>query len=242
MTEEVAEEGAPADERSRRVRWPFVVAGVLAVVLAIGAYLWFERVPRYRPELGAGERYGIDVSNHQGSIDWARVADDDIDVAYLKATEGGDWVDERFAENWRGAADAGLARGAYHFFTLCRPGADQADNFLRTVPRDADALAPVVDLELGGNCAGRPAPEDFHRELRTFVDRVEAATGQQVVLYVLDDVEDLYHVRAVYDRPTWVRRLLQRPDEDDWLVWQVSEDAAVAGIDGPVDLDVVRPR
>lgn len=166
-----------AGRKARRVRWPFIAAGVLAVVVAVGAYIWFERVPAYRPALESGERFGVDVSTHQGTIDWRRVADDDIRFAYIKATEGGDFVDDHFATNWRAAGEAGLERGAYHFFTLCRPGADQADNFLRTVPKDGSALPPAVDLEFVGNCAGRPSRDDLLRELKTFVDRVEAATG-----------------------------------------------------------------
>jgi lysozyme len=77
----------------------------------------------YRPALLPGERYGIDVSHHQGVIDWERVANDGISFAYMKATEGNEFVDERFADNWRGAANAGLDRGAYHYFPLCSPGA-----------------------------------------------------------------------------------------------------------------------
>ena len=68
---------------------------------------------------------------HQGPIDWQRVAGDGIGFVYMKATEGGDWVDATFAPNWAGARAAGLKVGAYHFFTLCRAGADQAANFLR---------------------------------------------------------------------------------------------------------------
>lgn len=81
------------------------------------------------PEVRRGLR--VDVSNHQGDIDWRAVARDDIRFAYLKATEGGDFIDKRFEKNWTGAGSADIDRGAYHFFTLCRPGVDQARNFLR---------------------------------------------------------------------------------------------------------------
>ncbi|WP_437899264.1 GH25 family lysozyme [Sorangium sp. So ce124] len=98
--------------------------------------------------------------------------------AFLKATEGGDFVDPRFAENWRGTGRAGLLRGAYHFFTFCRPGRDQAANFVAYVPRDPSALPPVIDLEMGGNCAARPAPDRLKAELDDFLRVVEPHCGK----------------------------------------------------------------
>jgi len=92
------------------------------------------------------------VSAYQGRIDWTRVAEDHIRFAYIKADEGVTLVDRDFARNWAGAASAGVRRGAYQFFSLCDPGITQAQSFLRTVPRDAGALPPAVDLELAGNC------------------------------------------------------------------------------------------
>ncbi len=103
-----------------RSRWraALILAAALAVVAIAGVTLRSARLPHWRPALGEGERYGIDVSGHQGLIDWRAVAADDIDFAYIKASEGGDFVDDMFARNWREAAAAGVDRGAYHFFTL----------------------------------------------------------------------------------------------------------------------------
>lgn len=58
------------------------------------------------------------------------------------------------------------------------------------------------------------------------------------MLYVLDDFEDQYHVRQAIDRPFWMRSILHRPDNDDWLLWQVNFETRVDGIDGGVDLNV----
>lgn len=224
----------------RRRRWPVVVAAVLVAAVAVGWWVWFRWLPGYRPGLDAGERYGVDVSSHQGEVDWERVAGDRIAFAYIKATEGGDFVDERFRRNWDGAAGAGLDRGAYHFFTLCRAGAEQAENFLRTVPSDPDALPPVVDLELAGNCSERPDRARIERELGAFLERVEAATGQTVVLYVGADFEDRYRIRDELNRPIWHRRVLIRPDVDGWWIWQFHGSASVEGIEGDADLNVMR--
>lgn len=115
------------------------------LLVSSAAAWWFLWVPNWRPPLRAGERYGVDVSAHQGDIDWRRVAGDDIEFVYIKPTEGGDFVDARFAQNWAEAATVGLDRGAYHFFTFCAPATVQARNFLTVAPPDLAALPPAVD-------------------------------------------------------------------------------------------------
>ena len=167
------------------------------------------------------------------------MAADRIDFASIKATEGGDFVDDRFAANWAGAGSAGLRRGAYHFFTLCTPGAIQARHFLAVVPEDPDALPPAVDVELAENCAERPAGDDLRRELLAFLEIVESATGAQGVLYIGNDLEERYGIRDELDRPLWLPRPLLRPD-GDWWIWQASAFAHVSGVSGGVDLDVMR--
>ncbi len=224
-----------AASRPHHWKWPAAILGV--VVVAASVWTWW--LPHYRPSLGAGERFGIDVSNHQGDIDWSRVARDDIHFAYIKATEGADWVDQRFATNWRGAADAGVDRGAYHFFTLCRSGEEQAANFLRTVPSDGE-LSPALDLELAGNCSHRPDDDAVTAEVGAFIKAVEAATGDEIVLYIGDDFEARYPMRDRLDRPLWHRRWYRRPNVEPWVVWQFTGMADVDGISGDVDLNVMR--
>lgn len=220
------------------MRRALVAVAVLAALVLGTAAAWVWWVPSYRPSLRERETYGIDVSAHQGSIDWRRVADDGIAFAYVKATEGGDHTDARFAANWTAARDAGIERGAYHFFTLCRPGEEQARHFLGVVPGDAE-LAPAVDLEIAGNCSSRPSRDDVRRELRAFLDAVEAAEHRPVVLYVGEDWRRRYPVED--GRPLWLRRILRRPG-GDWSLWQVQGRARVDGVRGGVDLDVRRVR
>src|SRR5689334_3908175 len=139
-----------------------VMRGVVRSVVVLGlagagvAFYYFNQ----SPDRTTQSLRGIDVSHHQGVVDWGRVGKSDVAFAILKATEGGDYVDETFTRNLAGAGAAGLVVGAYHFFTFCRPGAEQAANFLRVVPRDRPMLPPVVDIEFVGNCAARPAVAD----------------------------------------------------------------------------------
>jgi lysozyme len=224
------------------VRRRRVAAGLLLLPILAGAGLWLY-APRWHPPDSAFPRQGIDVSHHQGAIDWAALPGQGVDFAYIKATEGGDHRDRLFARNWAGARAAGIARGAYHFFTLCRPGADQAANFIATVPAEPGTLAPAVDLEHLGNCSRRVSIDAFHAELAAFIRAVEARYGKPVLLYLTAEFDRSYAVSARVNRPLWLRSLVFEPrfGARPWTVWQVSNFRRLAGIDGRVDWNVARP-
>ncbi|MBL8582261.1 MAG: glycosyl hydrolase, partial [Rhizobiaceae bacterium] len=97
--------------------------------------------------------HGVDVSRWQGEIDWVKLRSQGANFAYIKATDGGDHLDPMFRKNWRAAHAAGLKRGAYHFFYWCRSGSEQADWFIRNVPRETGALPPVIDVEWNSESA-----------------------------------------------------------------------------------------
>ena len=175
----------------RRYLFGLILIVIGCAVLG-GGYMYFMS---FSPDRDAYPVRGIDVSNHQGSIDWRRVAADDVSFAIIKATEGGDWVDKSFARNIAAAKEAGLAVGAYHFFTFCRPGAEQAKNFIAMVPGDMALLPPVVDIEFVGNCPERPSSEEFAAQLAAFLDPVEAAFGKQAIIYLIGEAVDVYGVR-----------------------------------------------
>ena len=96
------------------------------------------------------EVFGVDVSAYQGVVDWAALAGQGVDFAFIKATEGSALRDRRFSANWAGAAEAGVRAGAYHFLSYDSPGETQAENFIQTVPLTPGMLPPVVDLEFYG--------------------------------------------------------------------------------------------
>jgi lysozyme len=231
-----------APRRDRAPRWrrplPLTAIAVVVAVLAVAVW-WFAWVPNTRPALEPGEVHAIDVSNHQGVIDWRAVASDDIAAAMIKATEGNDYVDPRFTANWTDSATAGVRRGAYHFFTLCSPGAEQAENFLAAAPPEPEALAPAIDLELIGACEERPPQHEVDAELEDFRRIVEDAWGRELLVYARGSFTSDYSIGTLADRPQWVTNFFVRPG-GEWTMWQVHYFANVAGIDGQVDLDVLR--
>lgn len=215
----------------------------LAAAFLVLACVWvavaFMRSEPFPPDRRNYPVRGIDVSHHQGTIDWKRVAADDVAFAILKATEGGDHLDTRFAVNLSQALDAGLAVGAYHFFTFCRPGVEQAANFIATVPRDPRLLPPAVDIEFHGNCPERPTPENLHAELMAFLGPVETHFGKPAVIYLPDDAAIRYG-SVMPERLRWVRSLIAHPGDERWVYWQYDDKGRVDGIEGDVDLNVLQ--
>ncbi len=87
------------------------------------------------------------MSSHQGAIDWADVAGDGMHFTFVKAMEGETFTDPRFEANWDEARPVGLKVGAYHSYSACRAGAEQARHLLSVVPRAHAAMPAVVDAE-----------------------------------------------------------------------------------------------
>lgn len=109
---------------------------------------------------------GFDVSHHQGEIKWRKISPKNYQFVYLKATEGGDFKDRLFQNNWLAAREQGLHVGAYHFYRLCRKGRIQAENFIATVPKKTDALPPVIDLEYDNACIHQFTQEQLLAEIK----------------------------------------------------------------------------
>ena len=114
--------------------------------------------------------HGIDVSKYQGDIDWSAVTGSGVKFAWIKATEGGDYADEKFAANWAAAKAAGVPRGAYHFVYWCRSPAEEIAWFEQHVPVEDDALPPVLDVEVDAELAHLPSPSGASADHRRHED------------------------------------------------------------------------
>jgi lysozyme len=218
------------------------LAGLLVLAAAVAGGLWLY-APHWRPSTSTYPRQGIDVSHYQGRIDWPGLPVQGVNFAYIKASEGGDLRDPTFAVNWAGAHDVGIARGAYHYFSLCRSGADQAANFIAAVPVAPDALPPAVDLEDNTDCPNPVTPASFRAELATFIRLVEARYGKPMLLYLTREFDSEYQVSAHVDRPLWLRSILTEPDfgARPFTMWQASDFRRLEGIRGKVDWNAARP-
>jgi lysozyme len=211
----------------------------LAGSVGVGAVLAYPHVELAR---WLYDVVGVDVSNHQGDVHWPALARTDIAFAYIKATEGGDFRDRRFQVNWDRARDAGMPRGAYHFFTQCRLGADQVRNFIGLVPREPNTLPPVLDVEHMGPCRSGRQVADLVKEIATALDMLEAHYGRRPLLYVTSEFNAAYLQGHFAGERFWARSLVLPPRfrTDQWLIWQYHNSGRRAGVSGPVDLNVFR--
>ncbi|MFT3713462.1 MAG: GH25 family lysozyme [Archangium sp.] len=180
-------------------------------------------------------RKGIDVSAHNRVIDWSAVSASGVTFAFIKASEGGDLIDQRFKTNASEARAAGLEVGAYHFFTFCRPGADQAQNFLAVISSSTLSLPPVVDVEYVGNCKAAPGADQIRHELDEFLSLVETATKRELIIYTTPDADQA--LLGGLKRKRWIRSIGREP-EGTWDYWQHDAAGKVPGIEGDVDLDL----
>ena len=186
--------------------------------------------------------HGIDVSRYQGRIDWASVRAGGTHFAFIKATEGGDYLDPRFSDNWHGARQAGVLRGAYHFVYWCRPAHEQADWFRRNVPNDPDALPPVLDVEWNPDsrtCRRRVSKPEALQMIRVMLQAMEAHTGKRPIIYTdLNFHRDILE-GELNEYPHWVRSTAAEPEHRygnrRWTMWQYTTTGRVPGIEGPVD-------
>ena len=189
--------------------------------------------------------HGVDVSKYQDRVDWREVRRSGISFAFIKATEGGDRLDDRFRQHWHDAAAAGIPRGAYHFFYFCRPASEQAQWFIRHVPRSAGALPPVLDVEWNPKsptCRLRPPAETVREEMQVFLDLAERHYRKKPIIYTTVDFYRDNGLDAVRGYPFWLRSTAGDPasryGKRAWTFWQYTGTGIVPGIAGDADINV----
>lgn len=184
---------------------------------------------------------GLDVSHHQGAIDWKMVGQGRFSFVYIKATEGAGHVDSRFAYNYKNAMKYGFLVGAYHYFSLSKTGKEQAENFITTVPARAGMLPPVIDLEYMGMSRISGSGEKLKKELGHFIKAIEGHYGCRPILYSNKAFYKRYLAGSFMEYSVWIADYMSEPELPDnrmWLFWQYSDRGRVKGIRGHVDFNV----
>ena len=224
------------------IKWLLLLGAAILVVLG-GAYLFWHyvlphsvNVDRYRYPVA-----GIDVSKHNGEIDFEKVAADDYQFVFIKASEGKTYQDEAFARNYEGARDAGLKVGAYHFFRKNRTGEEQAANLLNVVKGKELDLPLVIDLE---DDWGNGATMSRETALKRVLEMIEILDdkGYDVMIYTNLDGYGKYYMGMLGDHDLWLCSFTS-PDiltDKPHRFQQFSHEGVVDGVKGDVDLNVWR--
>lgn len=189
---------------------------------------------------------GLDVSHHQGTIDWTHVHKSEVHFAYIKASEGGDFRDTQFQRNWLEAKKNGIPRGAYHFLTFCKSGKEQARNFIDAVGSfDTTDLIPMIDVEYGGNCSQRLTLEELQDLIEEFTAELMTVSKHPPVIYLTRDIYRDYFYKNPFPNKFWGRAIIYSPSRvygNRWDIWQYNHKGRVEGIEGPVDLNVLKSQ
>lgn len=208
-------------------------------ILGTGIYYIYKKgyIRMNYPSLAEYPVQGIDVSHHQKHIEWNKIDKNLVRFALIKATEGGNHKDSLFHHNWREAIRNDIPVGAYHFFTFCKEGEEQARNYIHYVPKDSIDIPPIIDLEYGGNCKEN-RKEDLIHEITKYLEIVEDHYQKKVIIYTTNEFYRNYMVNQFPDNPIWIRDILSKPDLPDgrnWLFWQYTNKGRLDGISTIVD-------
>lgn len=183
---------------------------------------------------------GIDVSVHNGNIDWQKVKSSGIDFAIIRAGYGRELSqkDARFEENYRNAKAAGIPIGAYWYsYAMSEDEARlEADVFLSVIKGKQFEFPVYFDVE-------EKRQFDLGKEkvsaiMRAFLEKVEAAgyfvglygSASSLTTHTADDIKSRYTIWLAH----WVN---QTNYSGSYALWQYSDKGSFPGINGNVDLD-----
>lgn len=183
--------------------------------------------------------HGIDVSGHQETVNWDAVKKAEISFAFIKATEGRTFVDDKFARNWSELKRLGILRGAYHFFLPDRSPQEQADNFLKTVNPGSGDLLPVLDVESDRGMSA----DKILQGMAEWLDIVAKAIGHKPFIYTFPSFwsDSLGNPTDFNDYPLWIAHYTSAAKPivpggwSNYTIWQYTESGTVSGVNGPVD-------
>ncbi|OYT15775.1 MAG: glycosyl hydrolase family 25, partial [Bacteroidetes bacterium 4572_77] len=188
-----------------------------------------------------GRIYGIDVSHHQGKIDWTKVKkwkNKNISFVYIKATEGATYIDKTYKINFKEARENGLLVGSYHYFRTSSSVENQFENFINTVDKSKQDIIPLIDVEEKRNWSNK----EFHKNFKNFLTMVEDHFGKKPMIYTVNSFYNV-HLSGKYKSYHFLigrygENAPNMRDKTDWTIWQFSETGEVNGIPKYVDIDV----
>ena len=195
-------------------------------------------------------RLGVDVSDHQGVIDWNAVAADGIDFAMVRVgnrgyTEGALYADERYAENIDNATSAGLDVGAYFFSQAVsvEEAREEADFVLELLAGRHLAFPVVYDHEPVSDASGRANNldrETLTASARAFCERLEQG-GYSTMIYGNSGDMARYTRADLGERPVWFAEYdaAEPHGQFDFVMWQYTNAGTVNGISTAVDLNLL---
>ena len=233
--------------------WAYWVGGAAVVAVYLYFFYYFFVGPfgfRWRALYGdvsypeGYEIHGIDISHHQGRIDWEELKDNGqidhcpIRFVMIKATEGATQTDRNFRDNFFQARENGFTRGAYHFYSVHSPAEQQAYHFIKTVDLENGDLPPVLDVE---HKPKNQSDEDFRHSVLKWLNIVESHYRVKPIIYTYFKFKTRYLSDPIFDEyPYWIAHYYVDALEyqGPWKFWQHTDVGRLPGIKGNVDFNI----
>jgi lysozyme len=180
--------------------------------------------------------HGIDLSHYQGEVFWETVGENTrMSYVYLKATEGGDRIDDRYERNIELAHRHGLKVGSYHFFRPRVELSQQLQNFTTQCLSGEQDLVPMLDVETTSGLGS----EEFCDSLLKFLHMMEEHYHQKPLVYT---GRNFYNKHLQYQLDDYHLMIAMYTDEEpvladerDICMWQYTCRGHIIGISGHVD-------
>jgi lysozyme len=177
---------------------------------------------------------GIDISHHNGNINFAKVVADSVDFVVIKASEGVNFVDSCLMRNYDGAKAQNLKIGFYHFFKFNHGGVRQARHFLHTIKGLDSNLPLVIDVEKDNN-----ADVGYYLvvgRLRDMINYLKKC-NHRVMIYTNRKVYEKYIQDNFPSVDLWLASARTPDIGNVCRLWQHSHNGRVNGILRPVDIN-----
>ena len=194
---------------------------------------------------------GVDVSVHQGEIDWQRVADSGVEFAMIRigyrgyGSEGKMMGDVRFKENIDGALSAGLNVGVYYFSqaVTVEEARQEADYVIEQLEPYPITYPVVFDWERQNYAGSRtqtvPETKLLCRMANAFCEEIEDAGYDAMIYFYQNLAYNNLDLSQLTDYPFWLAQYTDYPSfYYDFDMWQYTSSGRVPGIAGDVDLNL----
>ena len=213
-----------------------------SLIIAIAFLYNFNIVNAFSPE-STGLYAGIDVSNWQKYVDYAKVKSDGIEIVYIKASQGQRTKDPYFEVNYKNAKANGLKVGFYHYVnaTTVYAAEKEAEFFCSVISGKEPDCKLVMDYEVFGGVS----KDEINRIAEAFLTKVKQITGKEVIVYSnLYTSKNTFSTELANKYQLWLayyasENALQNATSNwkSWIGWQYTDEGIVNGIDGYVDRD-----
>jgi lysozyme len=226
-----------------------IVLGTVLIIIVF--YRWnknekIKELEKFNTLIPAGfKAVGIDVSHHQGRIDWKDVLDESpldtmINFVYCKATEGSTHIDSEWEYNKSQLSNLAVKHGAYHFLNTNTYSIPQAKHFLNHWNPSEFTLQPVLDVETESE-----SDKILIANMYDWLEYVEEKTGYKPIIYTSESFYQTKFQNEFKEYEFWIASYTNKPaslKDKRVKIWQFTDQAQLPSVETKIDVNVSKIR